>query len=81
MENLLKPLAAEWENFSATPREFVAEGERVIALGTYSGTFRRTGRSFRAGFAHAWRVRGEKLASFEMHTDTAKVLEAVRAPE
>ena len=28
-----------------------------------------------AAFAHVWTVRGDKLARFDMHTDTAKVLE------
>jgi ketosteroid isomerase-like protein len=81
LDNLLTPLSAEWDDFSAKPHEFVADGARVIALGTYSGTFKKTGRSFRAAFAHAWRVRGERLASFNMHTDTAKVLEAVRSSD
>ena len=59
--------------------EFIAEGDRVVALGTYSGTFKKTGRSFSAAFAHVWTVRGDKLARFDMHTDTAKVLEAMQA--
>jgi len=77
LENVLKPLAADWAGFSA--HEFIAEGDRVVALGTYSGTFKKTGRSFSAAFAHVWTVRGERLASFNMHTDTAKVLEAVQS--
>jgi ketosteroid isomerase-like protein len=28
-------------------------------------------------FAHVWRVRDGRLASFNMYTDTAKVLEAM----
>ena len=59
--------------------EFITEGDRVVSLGTYSGTFKKTGRSFSAAFAHVWTVRGDKLASFNMHTDTAKVLEAVQS--
>jgi ketosteroid isomerase-like protein len=50
----------------------------VVSLGTYSGTFKKTGRSISAAFAHVWTVRGDKLAKFNMHTDTAKVLEACR---
>lgn len=78
VENLLVPLSQDWEDFSAEPLEFIAQGSRVVALGTYSGTFKKTGRSFSAGFAHVWTVQGNKLKSFNMHTDTAKVLEAVR---
>ena len=78
LDNVLKPLAADWAGFSAKAHEFIAEGDRVVALGTYSGTFKKTGRSFSAAFAHVWTVRGDRLASFNMHTDTAKVLEAVQ---
>ena len=79
MDNLLVPLSRDWDAFSAKPHEFIAEGNRVVSLGIYSGTFKKTGRSFSAAFAHVWTVRGNKLARFEMHTDTAKVLEALRS--
>ena len=79
LDNVLKPLAADWAGFSAKAHEFIAEGDRVVALGNYSGTFKKTGRSFSAAFAHVWTVRGGRLASFNMHTDTAKVLEAVQS--
>ena len=79
LDNLLKRLAADWDGFSAKACEFITEGDRVVSLGTYSGTCKQTGRSFSAAFAHVWTVRGDKLASFNMHTDTAKVLEAVQS--
>ena len=78
LDNLLKPLSGDWEGFSVKPHEFIAEGDRVVSLGTYSGTFKKTGRTFSAAFAHVWSVRDGKLTRFNMHTDTAKVLEAVR---
>jgi uncharacterized protein len=78
MDNLLVPLSGDWDGFSAKVHEFVTEGNRVVSLGTYSGTFKKTGRSFSAAFAHVWTVRGDKLVRFDMHTDTAKVLEALK---
>ena len=78
LDNLLKRLAVDWHGFSAMAHEFIADGDRVVSLGTYSGTFKKTGRSISAAFAHVWTVRGDKLAKFNMHTDTAKVLEAMQ---
>lgn len=78
LNNLLVPLSVEWEGFSANAHEFIAEGDRVVSLGTYAGTFKKSGRSFSAAFAHVWTVRDGKLVRFNMHTDTAKVLEAVK---
>ena len=77
-DNLLKPLAADWVDFSARPNEFIVDGERMVALGAYAGMHRRTGRSMTSPFAHVWSVRGGKIASFSMYTNTAKVLEATR---
>lgn len=77
LDNLLVPLSKDWDGFSARAHEFIAEGERVVALGTYAGTFKKTGRSFSAPFAHVWTVRDHKITRFDMHTDTAKVCEAV----
>ena len=78
LENLLKPLARDWDEFSARAHEFIAEGNRIVSLGSYSGKFKRTGRSFSAPFAHVWTVQGDKLTRFDMYTDTAKVLEALK---
>jgi len=77
-DNLLVPLTRDWAGFSASPNEFIGEHDRVVVLGTYSGIFKKNGRRFSAPFAHVWTVRGDKLARFDMHTDTAKVLEAMR---
>ena len=77
LDNLLVPIARDWEGFSATAADFIAQDDRVVALGQYSGTNKRTGRSIAVAFAHVWTVRDGKIISFVQHTDTAKVLEAV----
>ncbi len=79
LNNLLVPLARDWDGFAVRPTEFIAEGDRVVTIGAYSGVYKKTGRAMSAAFAHVWTVRAGKLASFHMHTDTAKVLEAIDA--
>jgi uncharacterized protein len=78
LDNLLKRLVSDWSGFSATADDFMVEGDRVVSFGRYSGTYRVTGKSMTAPFAHLWTVRDGKLASFLMYTDTAKVLEALK---
>jgi ketosteroid isomerase-like protein len=78
VDNLLVPLGRDWDAFSATPREFLTDGPRVVGLGTYSGVYKRTGKSMSAPFAHLWTVVGTKITRFNMYTDTAKVLAATR---
>ena len=77
-DNLFARLKNDWEEFSAKAHDFIAEGDRVVSLGTYSGTFKKTKRFFSVAFAHVWTVRSEKLVKFNMHTDTAKILEALK---
>ena len=75
LDNLLKRLAADWDAFAATPKDYLSEGTRVVSFGTYSGIYRRTGKSMRSDFAHVWTVEHGKITSFLMYTDTAKVLD------
>lgn len=79
LDNLLKRLAADWSDFTATPKDYLIEGTTIVSFGTYSGIYRRTGKSMRADFAHVWTVENGKITSFLMYTDTAKVLEALAA--
>ena len=39
LDNLLKPLSGDGVGLSAKAHEFIAEGDRVVSLGTYSGKF------------------------------------------
>jgi ketosteroid isomerase-like protein len=34
LDNLLVPLSVDWGDFSAKAQEFIAEGDRVVCLGT-----------------------------------------------
>ena len=78
LDKLLVPITRDWNGFSAKPHEFIADGDRVVALGVYSGASKATGKSMTSPFAHVWTVRDGRLASFNMYTDTAKVLEALK---
>ncbi|WP_084801194.1 nuclear transport factor 2 family protein [Bradyrhizobium sp. Tv2a-2] len=76
-QNLLVRVANDWDGFAAIPSDFVSEGNRVVALGTYIGTYKKTGRQISVPYAHVWTVTGETLSKFVQFTDTAKVLEAL----
>ncbi|MDZ7644224.1 MAG: nuclear transport factor 2 family protein [Woeseiaceae bacterium] len=79
LANVFMKLGTEWEDFAAVPREFVTSGTTIVSLGEYSGTYKATGKSFRAPFAHVWKFRDGKVASFEQHTDTALHLRPMQA--
>lgn len=48
-----------------------------MALGFYKGTYRSTGRSVRAEFAHHFELENGRILSFVQYTDTLKVAEAM----
>lgn len=76
-DNLLAPLARDWDDFSAVPNEFFRADERVVSLGVYGGVSKASGRRLRAPFAHVWTVRDGRIATFDMHTDTLLVRQAL----
>lgn len=78
-QKLLIPLARDWDGFAAVPADFIENGDRVVALGVYSGVARATGKAMRASFAHVWRIRDGKLDRFDMYADTALVQAALAA--
>lgn len=76
VDHLFIPLSRDWEGFTVQPREFIANGEKVVSLGQYEGTYRATNRHLTVPFAHRWVVRDGKVVKFDQYTDTAKVIEA-----
>ena len=78
LEEVLMKLATDWEGFQTTPDEFVDGGETIVVLGHYSGTYKATGKSFQAPFAHVWKVRDEKAIRYVQYTDTWLVRQALQ---
>ena len=78
LDKLLVPLVHDWDNFSAVADDFIVEGDRVVSLGAYSGVNKATGKAMRAPFAHVWRVADDKLARFDMYTDTLLIDRAMQ---
>jgi ketosteroid isomerase-like protein len=71
-------LVAESWNFTAfEPRDYVATGDTVVAIGSYAGTARGTGKSFSAEWTMVWKIRGCKLEYFRENTDTQRLKDAV----
>ena len=70
-------LGTEWEGYSVAPHEFLDAGDKTVVLGTYSGTYKATGKSVRAQFAHVWSLKDGKAIGFQQYTDTAQFAQAV----
>jgi ketosteroid isomerase-like protein len=77
LENVFMKLATEWDGYQATPDEFLDAGDRIVALGNYSASYKATGKSMNVPFAHVWTLQNGKIMKFVQYTDTLKVSEAL----
>ena len=64
---------------SFEPKEFIASGDRVIVLGTWSGRAKSTGKPFASDWTMAWTVKAGKVTSFRSFEDTHAVAAAFSA--
>ena len=81
---IFERLLGDWDDFSLTASEVLADGELAIAHGRFKGKFRLNGASIDAEFVHVFQFRNGKIAKCQMYTDTAKFKETtgqMRHPE
>ncbi|MDQ6787159.1 MAG: nuclear transport factor 2 family protein [Acidobacteriota bacterium] len=77
VSNVFMKLATEWDDYRVEPNDFLDADNRIVALGNYSGAYKKTGKSMRAPFAHVWTIENGKATKFVQYTDTLKVSEAL----
>jgi ketosteroid isomerase-like protein len=67
----------DWEDFSLTAGEILADGELAIARGRFKGKFKANGASIDAEFVHVFQFRKGKIAKCQTYTDTAQFKETI----
>ena len=72
-------LGNEWIDYRATVHTFLEDGKHVAAFGTYSGTYKATGKSMRAAFAHLYEVENGKIQRMTQYVDSHMVQQALVA--
>jgi ketosteroid isomerase-like protein len=77
LQNVFMKIGEEWDGWAAVPHQLVAEGDTVVVLGDYSGTYKATGKSLQVPYVHVWKLSDGKVVSFAQHTDTAVVQRAM----
>ena len=63
--------AVDFQQFE--PREFVAQGDKVVAIGHYRAITKQTGKSFESDFAMVFTLRDGKVTRFQEFTDSAGI--------
>ena len=60
------------------PNEFIAQGEKVAALGQYRWNVKSTNREYESDFVHIFTVRDGKITGFDEYFDTTLATDAYR---
>jgi len=75
---IFDPLDEEWwDEFTATPSEFLEAGTEVVVLGRYRAVAKGTKKQLDVPFVHVWTVVDGKATRFRQFLDTAGWNEAL----
>jgi ketosteroid isomerase-like protein len=75
LEGVFMRLGEIGDHYAVVPDQFVADGDTVVALGTYSWKHKGTGEPASVKMVHVWTVRDGKAVAFQQHVDTVRVRE------
>lgn len=76
-QNVFARLSSEWIAYKFIPEDYLASGNKVVAYGTYTGTYKKTNKSFTARVTHLWKLKEGKIISFEQFVDSKTVIDAM----
>ena len=79
-ENVFGPVTNDFDDFSVTPEEIFADGDRVVVLTTHKGTAKESGNKLSMPAAHVWTVRDGKVTYFRLLADSAAMNAALAVP-
>ena len=76
-KNVFARLGSEWNGFRIDVEAFHDAGDSIIVRGFYGGSYKKTGRSMKASFAHVLTLQNGKVVRFVQYVDSKKVWEAM----
>lgn len=76
--DFFRTLGETQEVISFEPRQFIAQNDLVVALGSYSFRVRATRQQFESDWAHVFTIQNGRITRFQEFADTAAVAVAYR---
>ena len=71
-KNIFDPLDRDWwDEFTATPHQFIDGGKEIVVLGRYRGIAKSSGRNLDVPFVHVWTITHGRVVLFRQFLDTA----------
>ena len=76
VQGVFAQIPVYYEGFHITITELFGNADRVVMVGYYEGTWKATGKVFKANATHVWTVKGGKITHFFQAVDTAEIVSA-----
>ena len=74
VKEILAPIPENYENFNIEISDFVDGGDKIVMVGHYTGTWKATGKKFKANATHTWTFKDGKAVHFFQAVDTATII-------
>ncbi len=71
VENVFSRLGTQWVDVAVAPERYVVDGDTVVALHTWRGTYSKTGKTVEYPNAHVFDLENGKIARWRSYADTA----------
>ena len=79
VRSFFRELAEAVDVLAFEPQRYVAQGDTVVALGTFRARAKPTGKEFEEPWAMVWTFRGGKVVYYRAYEDTEAVASAFRS--
>jgi len=80
VRDFFQTLAEVQDVVEFVPEDFIAQGDRVVALGRFVMRVKATGKESRSAWAHVWTIENGQAIRFREYVDTLAVSQAYTGP-
>ena len=74
VQGVFAQIPENYEGFQVEIRELFGSGDKVVMVGYYTGTWKETGKAFKANATHVWTIKDGKATHFFQAVDTAEIM-------
>ncbi len=73
LEGVFMRLGEIGDDFTVVPEQLIADGDTVVALGSYRWKHKSSGEPAAVKMVHVWTLNDGKAVAFQQHVDTLRV--------
>ena len=74
VQDVFTKIPQYFDNFQVEIRELFGSGDKVMMVGYYTGTWKETGKAFKANATHEWTLKDGRATHFFQAVDTAEII-------